>query len=246
MKARAILLTSGGLLLAGLGAAVLAARPRRLTTTSTAPLGNDNLLHLGDRDVPIIFTAEIPSILLTSSFLTEDECSTLIELARPRLERSMVISPVDGASVVHGARSSEGASLPRGAAPAIEARLAALTGSPVEHGEGLQILRYLPGEEYRAHVDYFSDAAGDRLQLARGGQRVATVLLYLNDVEAGGHTAFPEASLSVAPVKGSALLFRYLDASNRPDPRSLHAGLPVERGEKWVAAWWVRQGRYSA
>ena len=64
----------------------------------------------------------------------------------------------------------------------IEDRIAAFSMVPVDHGEGLQVLRYQHGEKYEAHFDYFHD----KLNVQNGGQRIATVLLYLSDVEAGG------------------------------------------------------------
>ena len=64
---------------------------------------------------------------------------------------------------------------------------------------------------------------------------------YLNDVEAGGATRFPVADVTVPPRAGAAIAFRNLTADGQPDPDSLHAGLPVERGEKWLATLWLRQ-----
>ena len=124
------------------------------------------------------------------------------------------------------------------------ARIAALVNWPVENGEGIQVLRYRPGAEYKAHHDYFDPAQpGSSTILARGGQRVGTLVMYLNTPERGGATGFPDAGLDVAPIKGNAVFFAY----ERPDPSmlTLHSGSPVIAGEKWVATKWMREGVFN-
>lgn len=106
------------------------------------------------------------------------------------------------------------------------------------------MLRYAPGTEYKPHFDYFDPAQpGTASVLKRGGQRVGTIVVYLNTPEEGGATIFPEAGLSVLPVAGQAVFFSY--AQPLPSTRTLHGGAPVVRGEKWVATKWLRQGRFE-
>jgi prolyl 4-hydroxylase len=106
------------------------------------------------------------------------------------------------------------------------------------------VLRYLPGAEYKPHYDYFDPTQpGTPGILRRGGQRVASLVCYLNTPARGGATVFPDVSLSVAPVKGNAVFFSYDRA--HPVTRSLHGGAPVLEGEKWVATKWLRQGRFE-
>ena len=122
----------------------------------------------------------------------------------------------------------------------IEARMGALLNWPVENGEGLQVLRYAPGAEYKPHYDYFDPThSGTPTILKRGGQRVASLVMYLNSPRKGGGTTFPDVALEVAPIKGNAVFFSY----DRPHPttRSLHGGAPVVEGEKWVATKWLRE-----
>ena len=122
----------------------------------------------------------------------------------------------------------------------VERRIAALLRWPLDHGEGMQVLHYGPGAEYKPHHDYFDPTApGTPAIVARGGQRVASLVMYLNTPTAGGATVFPEIGLEVAPVKGNAVFFSY----DRPHPitRSLHGGAPVLKGEKWVATKWLRE-----
>ena len=115
---------------------------------------------------------------------------------------------------------------------------------PLERGEGLQILRYRPGAQYKPHFDYFDPSQpGTARMVERGGQRVGTLIIYLRAPEAGGATVFPDAGLEVAPVPGNAVFFSY----DQPVPATLtlHGGAPVLAGEKWVATKWMRQREFS-
>jgi prolyl 4-hydroxylase len=117
-------------------------------------------------------------------------------------------------------------------------------GWPLENGEGLQLLRYGPGAEYQPHYDYFDPIyLGTPTNLKRGGQRVASLVCYLNTPARGGATVFPDVPLDVAPVMGNAVFFSY----ERPhaSTRTLHGGAPVVEGEKWVATKWVREGFFE-
>jgi prolyl 4-hydroxylase len=125
----------------------------------------------------------------------------------------------------------------------INRRIAALTAWPMEYGEPLQILHYGIGAEYQPHYDYFdpSDPGTSKLT-AQGGQRVATLIIYLNDPQRGGATLFPDLGIEIAAVKGNAVFFSY--ERPHPDTRTLHAGTPVLEGEKWIATRWLRERAY--
>ena len=146
-----------------------------------------------------------------------------------------------GASEVNAARTSQGMFFERGEnelCRRIEARIAALIGWPVDNGEGIQVLRYRPGAEYKPHYDYFDPAQpGTPRILERGGQRVATVVMYLNDPEIGGGTTFPDVKVEVAPVKGNAVFFSY-EARTRAARRCTAARRwwPAKMGRHQVAA----------
>jgi prolyl 4-hydroxylase len=194
--------------------------------------------------IGISASLEEPSLRVLDNLLTRDECADLIELARPRLQRAMTVD-TDGNHQVDHRRTSEGMFFTLNELPLIgriEQRLASLFDVPVSHGEGLQILHYLPGQEYKPHFDWFDPAhPGFGVITAAGGQRIASVVMYLNTPEQGGGTAFPEVGLTVAARRGSAVYFAYEGG----DPNSLHAGLPVTRGEKWIATKWLRERPYS-
>jgi prolyl 4-hydroxylase len=218
-----------------------AADPIRLQST--------NRLTVADREAGLGFMLADPNVALVHDLLSEQECAQLIALAAGKLSRSQVVDRVTGAEQVSAVRTSAGAYFERGEnalVARIEQRIAALTGLPVEHGEPLQMLRYLPGNEYLAHHDYFDPADSGTADIVRfGGQRVATLIMYLNDVVDGGETRFPELSLAVKPRRGSAVYFEYHNQAGELDSRCLHAGTPVIQGEKWIATKWLRLGPYQ-
>jgi prolyl 4-hydroxylase len=204
-------------------------------------------LHAGGRDVKVLTSMKLPRVVVFGGLLSDDECQAMVALARPRLARSETVDNSTGGNEVNAARTSEGMFFERGETPLIkriEQRIAELLNWPVAHGEGLQVLRYRPGAEYRPHHDYFDPKhPGSVSILQRGGQRVGTLLMYLNSPEAGGATTFPDVGLEVAPVRGNAVFFSYDRA--HPVTRTLHGGAPVLAGEKWVATKWLRQGVFT-
>ncbi len=106
------------------------------------------------------------------------------------------------------------------------------------------MIRYEVGQQYKPHYDYFDpEQPGTPVILQRGGQRVATVVVYLNTPQRGGGTTFPDVKLEVAPVRGNAVFFSY----DRPHPstRSLHGGAPVLEGEKWITTKWLRERAFE-
>ena len=124
----------------------------------------------------------------------------------------------------------------------LEARIAALTHWPVAKGEGLQVLHYSTGAEYVPHYDFFApEQPGSQFSLKRGGQRVATLIVYLNTVEEGGETIFPKLNLKVKAIQGNALYFSYTNSKNELDRNTFHGGAPVVQGDKWIMTKWMRQ-----
>jgi hypothetical protein len=191
-----------------------------------------------------------PPIYACSAFLDGTACEALIAVAKPHL-----VASTAGGNTSSAGRTSKSCMLARSRAEAqaLLARCAELTGQPVEHLEDPQVARYRPGEFYEPHLDApdakrDADGAGF---VACGGTRIATVLVYLNDVASGGETAFtrlhspassPASPLVVRPQRGKALLFFPASASGRVDVRLEHeARPPCDGAVKWVAQVWVRQ-----
>ncbi|CAH2076579.1 unnamed protein product [Thlaspi arvense] len=215
----------------------------------------------GDRWLEIISWE--PRAFLYHNFLTNEECEHLISLAKPNMVKSMVADVKTGRSKDSRVRTSSGAFLERGhdeIVEEIENRISDFTFIPVENGEGLQVLHYEVGQKYEPHHDYFVD----EFNVKRGGQRVATVLMYLSDVDEGGETVFPLAKgnisdvpwwkelsqcgkegLSVLPKKRDALLFWSTKPDATLDPSSLHGGCPVIKGNKWSSTKWLHVHEYK-
>jgi len=199
-----------------------------------------------DREVTILMSMKTPRIVVFGGLLSDVECDQIVALARPRMARSETVDNATGGNEVNSARTSRGMFFERGETGIIdraERRVAALLGWPLENGEGLQVLHYLPGAEYKPHYDYFDPVhPGSATILQRGGQRVGTLIMYLNTPKRGGGTTFPDVHVEVAPIKGNAVFFSY----DRPHPssRSLHGGAPVVEGEKWVATKWMREREF--
>jgi hypothetical protein len=144
---------------------------------------------------PLVLSSQTPKAYLMRNFLSTAECDHLMDLAKRQLEPSTVVAD-GGKSVASDIRTSAGMFLGKGQdkiVSAIEERIARLSGIPVENGEGMQILRYDKGQKYDPHYDYFHDKVNPSPK--RGGQRVATVLIYLMDTEKGGETTFPNGRL---------------------------------------------------
>ncbi|MDO9437033.1 2OG-Fe(II) oxygenase [Hydrogenophaga sp.] len=203
-------------------------------------------IDAGDRMVDVIATLNNPRVVVLGNLLSAEECDALIESARPRLARSLTVEIKSGGEEMNPDRTSSGMFFTRGETPEVarvEERIARLLNWPLENGEGFQVLNYGPGAEYKPHYDYFDpNEPGTPTILRRGGQRVATIVMYLNEPSRGGGTTFPDVGFEVAPVRGNAVFFSYDRAD--PSTRTLHGGAPVIEGEKWVATKWLREREF--
>lgn len=210
---------------------------------------SSNRIALPDREVEVLFVLKKPQVILLGNVLGAEECDAIVAHCGSRYTRSTVAAEADGASVVHEGRTSEMAFIQRGEAEVaerIDRRLAALAHWNIACSEPFQLQKYDATQEYRPHYDWLDpDSAGHRAHLARGGQRLATFVLYLCDVAQGGGTVFPNLGLEVFPKKGNALWFLNTDHHHTPDPQTLHGGAPVVSGTKIIANKWLRQERYG-
>jgi len=207
-----------------------------------------NRFEVEGREVEILLTVNQPRVVLLGNVLGDDECAAIVAHCEDSYSRASTLDDATGAHNVDTNRTNDMAYILRGQNPLvdrIERRLAQLANWPVECGEPFQLQRYGPTHEYKPHFDWFNEEfEGHRINLQRGGQRLATIILYLTDVEQGGGTSFPKLGLEVYPKKGNALFFVNTDAEHRPDPQTLHAGSPVIRGTKIIANKWLRQTVY--
>jgi prolyl 4-hydroxylase len=212
------------------------------------PLADSPLvIDVGDRQVKVLMAMGSPRVVLFGNLLSPEECDAIIAAARPRMARSLTVATRTGGDEVNDDRTSDGMFFQRGendVVTRLEERIARLVEWPIENGEGLQVLHYRPGAEYKPHYDYFDPAEpGTATILKRGGQRVATLVIYLNDPARGGGTTFPDVHMEIGPRRGNAVFFSY----ERPHPstRTLHGGAPVIEGEKWIATKWLREREFK-
>ena len=179
---------------------------------------------------------------MLGGLLSNDECDGLIEQSKESMTRSTVLS--DKGSVVNDVRTSSGTFLKKNSSELvnrIDERISKLINWPVNNGEDMQILNYATGAEYEPHHDWFNPSRENTANiLKRGGQRVATLIMYLNTPEAGGSTVFPKLLYEVAAQKGNAVFFTYPNLNQR----CLHGGSPVVKGEKWAATKWYRENEF--
>ncbi|MCD5322164.1 MULTISPECIES: 2OG-Fe(II) oxygenase [Pontibacillus] len=190
-----------------------------------------NRIITEDRTISVISKVEEPLIVVLDNVASEKECDRIITTSQDRLERSRI----GQARETNEMRTSSGMFFEENENTLIhrmERRLSAIMNVPIEHAEGLQVLRYQPGQEYKPHHDYFKQSDNNR---------ISTIVLYLNDVEEGGETLFPHLGLSVTPKKGMAVYFEYFYQDALLNEKTLHSGNPVVQGEKWVATQWMRR-----
>jgi len=184
-----------------------------------------------------------PPVYTVEGFLSAEECNALIEAARDHMTPAPVVGPGNGEVSV--SRTSSTCYLAREDLPSICTKVCALTGKPVEDLELPQVGRYRTGEFYKPHYDAFDTATADGRRFAQnGGQRVATVLVYLNDVHHGGATYFSKLGLRVKPKRGVALVFFPANTDGVLDDAYLHSA-ETAQDEKWVSQIWIRQRAYN-
>ena len=200
-------------------------------------IANNVTMHSGD-----------PILYVVNDFLSNDECNAFIEASQGKLEPSTVISP--DKHIQHESRTSENCWIEHDAneiVHEVSKRLSILVQMPIRNAEQYQLVYYKEGAQYKPHFDSFDYETEDgKKNWEPGGQRMITVIAYLNNVEEGGGTGFPELDVTVSPKKGDVVVFHNTllnTASSHPKihPKSLHGGMPVIKGEKWMVNLWFRQ-----
>ncbi len=182
---------------------------------------------------------ESGEIFAGADFMSADECRQMIEAIEAVARPSELFDDVH----IEGYRTSWSGDVDSSDSfvRMIERRLSDLTGMDLAWSESVQGQRYLPGQEYRDHCDWFdSTAAYWKKEVRRGGQRSWTAMVYLNEVEAGGATEFRNLGISFDPQPGVLLLWNNATPEGAVNPEMLHAALPVERGVKYVITKWFR------
>ena len=184
-----------------------------------------------------------PPIYAIKNFLSDEECDELIEKAKPGLKRSSVV--MTDSNKPDDIRTSETCYLSKNEGFWFAEKVSRLLNVSKSHQETVQVARYLPGQFYKSHYDSFDDEikmGQDAIKLA--GQRIATVLIYLNQPSSGGATNFPYLGIRAKPRKGTALIFFPCTVDGKMDPLTLHTAEDAV-DEKWVSQIWVRQGKLN-
>jgi hypothetical protein len=188
---------------------------------------------------------ERPHIATATGLMSKAECDRLIERARPRLHRAGVYDHATGDEIVVDHRSNSTAEFTLTEIDLhvvlLMARMSALLGLPSQCFELMNILHYAPGQTFKPHFDFlYADEPGTAAVIQRLGQRIVTLLVYLNEDYEGGETDFPRLGYSFKGRTGDALMFANVRENGAPEPLTLHAGLPPTSGEKWLLSQWVR------
>lgn len=194
---------------------------------------------------PAQLLSPIPRVFAVKNFASPRMCDWLIELARPRLKAAQTYNPESGEGHYESSRNNSDCHLilPHSdlVVALVRARISVLIQVPVPFFEPPTMLHYRPGETFSPHYDFLDDTKpGLSKEIAQNGQRVLTFLLYLNEAFEGGETEFPLIGVRYKGNKGDALCFWNVMPDGSPERRTLHAGLPPTRGEKWLLSQWVR------
>jgi prolyl 4-hydroxylase len=208
-----------------------------------AILGDDLKAWMAPPPVRVIM--DRPRMLAIEGLAPPEACAWIVAQSSPLLVRAQVDDPRTGLPVMGQTRTNRVAGFELSQTSMlnllIQHRIGAAVGAPVSVMEAFAVLNYRPGEEASEHFDYLDPAVPAYAEeIGRVGQRVATVLLYLNQDYEGGETEFPELGLKHRGNTGDALAFFNVDPAGAPDPRTLHAGRPPTQGEKWVLSQFVR------
>lgn len=185
-----------------------------------------------------------PIVYVFDDFLNETEVDELVNLAKADLQRALVSDNYSG--VVSQGRTGQNCWIKHHATPIISQLsrcISKLVDIPLEQAESFQLIHYDETQKYNPHYDAWeSDSEKGKRCMKKGGQRLITCLMYLNDVEEGGGTCFPKLDMEVRAIRGRMLLFHNcFPGTNQRHPDSLHGGLPVVKGEKWACNLWFRE-----
>ena len=178
-----------------------------------------------------------------NEFLSLDHCNSLIELSQPQFTKTTTLG-----KEIDGYRVAQGAWLPskNGHVDLLRKMVSEYTLFPEENMEGTHIVKYEIGGEYKVHHDFFhpGESYYDKEVTSRGGQRSKTALVYLNEDFTGGETEFPQLGIKVIPQRGKLVVWDNINPDGSLDYTSIHAGLPVLSGIKYIAVIWIRENKF--
>jgi prolyl 4-hydroxylase len=195
---------------------------------------------------PNTFKVPTPGLdlFVVRDFLNRSDCAGLMERIDEGKQPSRILAEDPDPEF----RTSETCNLDPHAPliKSVETKIARLMGIDPKYGETIQGQRYAVGQQFKAHHDFFYTSEPYwQEQKDIGGQRTWTVMMFLNEPEAGGHTFFTKAGVKIAPKAGNLLAWNNLDELGEPNPNSLHQGMPVEAGVKYIITKWYRENPWG-
>lgn len=214
----------------------------------TIRIGHEVRARLAAHPAMVKIVSDELDLFIGRDVLTAADCAGLIRLIDAKRMPSQLLSPASDPDF----RTSESCNLdPHNAlVRRVEAKIRAITGIAATHGENIQGQRYAVGQQFKPHHDFFHSDQPYWAEMERsGGQRTWTAMAFLNVPGAGGQTVFPDIDLKVTPRAGHLLIWNNLDGEGQPNPFSLHQGMPVAEGVKYVITKWHRErpwGSWSA
>ncbi|ETE71351.1 Prolyl 4-hydroxylase subunit alpha-2 [Ophiophagus hannah] len=185
-----------------------------------------------------------PHIVRYYEVLSDEEIEKIKELAKPKLARATVRDPKTGVLTVANYRVSKSSWLEEEddlVVAKVNHRMELITGLTTKTAELLQVANYGMGGQYEPHFDFSRKDEPDVFKRLGTGNRLATFLNYMSDVEAGGATVFPDFGAAIWPKKGTAVFWYNLFRSGEGDYRTRHAACPVLVGCKWVSNKWFHE-----
>lgn len=184
-------------------------------------------------------------LFVVRDFLAPDECEGLIRLIDAGRFPSGVLSDAPDPTY----RTSESCNLDRydPLVASVEERISDVMGIQPELGETVQGQRYAVGQEFKPHHDFFyTDQNYYKDEAKTGGQRTWTAMIFLNEPEAGGQTSFPELDVRITPRAGNLFTWNNMDETGEPNRYTLHQGMPVIAGVKYIITKWYRERPWFA
>lgn len=184
------------------------------------------------------------TLFVARGFLSPQICAAVIE----RIDAVRRPSTIADANGDASYRTSETGDLDAAdpVVAEVEGRITAFTGLDPAHGEPLQGQRYAVGQEFKGHTDYFEPTGADYERYCRvAGNRTWTVMVYLNEPEAGGATRFKAADKIIQPETGKLVCWNNRRPDGSLNPATIHQGMKVRSGVKYVITKWFREGRWA-
>lgn len=208
-----------------------------------ARIGRDVAARLDANPAVKRARAQTADMFTFEHFLSDAECDALVALIDAAARPSTLLATHDDPDF----RTSDSTDLDRWSEEVlpIDTRIAETLGIAPENAETLQGQRYSPGQQFRAHCDYFHEFADYWPRMVEsGGQRTWTAMVYLNHVEEGGATWFPRAGVRFRPKKGMMVIWNNMAADGSPNYDTLHEGMRVIEGTKYIVTKWFRESAW--